>query len=228
MNFKRFSPAITLFLVLTAFSLFGSSQVQAGASNKSGNPYGNGTFFSDQGTFSAILRSSNAFLGVVQFSTTFTNTSTNATTNSGFASIYSNDQQFQGTAQGTLDPGSSTIAVTYVGTANGVSYITQNQVTTQTVVETNGFFFYAPVTSNAFSTNTLSNYLNGSFSAKTQNDYPIQTFSGSGQAAVTVTTSSLVTNTSGSGSNQTTSITTQLSSDTIPYNTAVQGSRLTQ
>jgi hypothetical protein len=68
-----------------ALLLFGSALVfapdlQAGASNRNGNPFGNGTFFQTTGTFSAVVRGPN-LSGTMLFSTGVNN-GTNSATNS--------------------------------------------------------------------------------------------------------------------------------------------------
>lgn len=65
------------FLLLIAL-LACSPKTHAGASNKNGNPFGNGTFFQTTGTFSAVVRGEN-LSGTMLFST---GVSTNGTNNS--------------------------------------------------------------------------------------------------------------------------------------------------
>jgi hypothetical protein len=65
------------FLLLIAL-LACSPKTHAGASNKNGNPFGNGTFFQTTGTFSAVVRGPN-LSGTTVFST---GVSTNGTNNS--------------------------------------------------------------------------------------------------------------------------------------------------
>ncbi len=108
-----------LALVLT------STQAFAGASNKSGNPFGNGTFFGNDGTFSAVLRGKN-MTGVTQFSTyssgkitTGFNSITNAATADtaanipGSVSVYLNGVSYVGIASGVLDPSAQTISAVF-------------------------------------------------------------------------------------------------------------------
>ena len=82
-------------------------QVQAGASNKNGSPYGNGTFFPTTGTFSAVVRGEN-LSGTMLFST---GVSTNAasTNSSGTTTI-----SYLGSSDG------STRAGIYTGNAVGI------------------------------------------------------------------------------------------------------------
>lgn len=76
-----FSPS-TLLMMLCATTFLSSTTLQAGGSNKNGNPYGNGTFFPTTGTFTGVLRGVN-IVGVTQFST-----STNTTLTGGTVIIY--------------------------------------------------------------------------------------------------------------------------------------------
>lgn len=186
-------------LVGTMLSL--ASSLHAGASNKSGNPFGNGTFFSNSGTFSAIERSSNGFLGVLQFSTFTTNASTNSLTNSGVATIYADGQQFTGPVFGTI--AGSTIAATYVG------YFQYGVLVPTINLNTNG-----STNSITFSPLTLSNTLSGQFSATLQNSYPNQIFSGQGQNTAVIQSLDPQT--------------FIISSSNKIYNATVSGSRISQ
>jgi hypothetical protein len=178
MNFKRFSPAASLCALLVT-SLLASSHLQAGSSNKSGNPYGNGTFFPDSGTFSAIVRGTNGYLGVMQFSTTAA-ASTNSTTNStgnGVATVYAYGEQFTGTANGVVS--GSSISATYLANYAYNLLLPSNTVTLQT----NG----VTTTNQSFSTMSVNDSVNGQFDATLYNSYPTQSFSGSGQATAIFT-----------------------------------------
>jgi len=107
-------------------------QLQAGASNKNGSPYGNGTFFQTTGTFSAVVRGEN-LSGTMLFST---GVSTNAVSanSSGTTTISylgSSDGSttagiYRGNAVGTWDPSSGAISGQIWGgqTLSGVSNTT--------------------------------------------------------------------------------------------------------
>lgn len=191
--------SLSFFILVGVFSL--APHLHAGASNKSGSPFGNGTFFPNSGTFSAIDRSSNGYLGVMQFSTSATNSSTNSLTNSGVATIYANGQQFSGPAFGSVN--GSTIAATYIGNyAFGILVPTVN-------LNTNG-----TTNSITYAEQVLSNTCSGQFTASLQNAYPNQIFSGQGQN--TVITKDLDP------------VTFIITNTTTQYNTSVSGSRLTQ
>ena len=179
MNLKRFSPAASLCTLLVA-SFLGSSHLQAGSSNKSGNPYGNGTFFPDSGTFSAIVRGTNGFLGVMQFSTTSaapTNSLTNSGSTAGVATVYAYGEQFSGTANGVVS--GSSIATTYLANYSYNLLIPSNNITLQT----NG----VTTTNQSFSTEAVNDTVNGQFDATLYNSYPTQSFSGTGQATAIFT-----------------------------------------
>ena len=173
--FSRFSPIVAVSLL--ASLLFPASSLLAGASNKNGSPFGNGTFFPDSGTFSAVIRGSNAFLGVMEFTTsdgTETNRlGTNALGNVGTATVYANGEQFVGPAFGTIS--GSTIAATYQG-----AYSYGVFVPTQTV-NTNG------TTNTTYTSQSLTNTVSGQFTANLYNSYPTQGFTGNGEAGVSLT-----------------------------------------
>lgn len=171
MILKRFSPALTIPVFLTVLSVYGMTQLQAGSSNKSGNPFGNGTFFSDNGSFSSIVRGTNGFLGVVQFTTSSTNSSTNSLTNSGIATIYAQGEQFSGAAFGSVS--GSTVASTYLG-----SY-TYDVLVPTVNYDTNG-----NISSTTYAPTTVTDTASGQFSATLFNTYPTQSFSGEGEATI--------------------------------------------
>jgi hypothetical protein len=130
--------SVLLGSLLLAAALIAPSSLHAGASNKNGNPYGNSTFFPDSGTFSAIVRSSNGFLGVLEFTTsgaTITNSANS--TNTGIATVYASGFQFVGTAFGATESSSSAIAVTYQG--DYIQNISSANVSNVITAETNGY-----------------------------------------------------------------------------------------
>lgn len=206
---------MALFLVIMALAF--APALHAGASNKNGNPFGNGTFFSDSGTFSAVIRGENAFLGVCQFSTSSTNAST---TNSGYASIYAGGNQYLGTAIGTINSSAQTISVTYYG--NSPSAVTVLPTLSSTAISGFAGFAYSSGTTNFVASNSCV----GQFSATLKNSYPVQTFSGTGQATVRSSsiTSTLVPSTNNSASYYQYNPINQVE----VVDTSVSGSRLTQ
>jgi hypothetical protein len=97
----------SLIAIVAGFAFMASSQLHAGASNKNGNPYGNGTFFQTTGTFSAVVRGEN-LSGTIMFST---GVSTNgANTNSGGSSVISyGGNTYMGNVAGMWNPSSGNI-----------------------------------------------------------------------------------------------------------------------
>ena len=85
-------------------------QAHAGASNKNGNPYGNGTFFQTTGTFSAVIRGQN-LSGTMLFSTGVnpSSASSNSMSSSGGTVTIS----YMGSPDGSTGPG------VYFGNAMG-------------------------------------------------------------------------------------------------------------
>lgn len=94
-----------------------------------GGPYSNGSYFPNDGTFSAVVRGEN-LIGTLQFSTTgdagpvpsSTSTSGNSTTtttgsggvgSTGIATIYFNGDTFRGNSQGSLNAMSSSMAINF-------------------------------------------------------------------------------------------------------------------
>lgn len=105
----------TLLMMLCATAFLSISSVQAGGSNKSGNPYGNGTFFPTTGTFTGVLRGVN-IVGVTQFST-----STNTTLTGGTVIIYDASTGLYNDGLGvyaTLDPSANSLNALILPTTN--------------------------------------------------------------------------------------------------------------
>jgi hypothetical protein len=107
-------PSLALLLVGSAVVF--APQLHAGASNKNGNPFGNGTFFQTTGTFSAVIRGEN-LSGTMLFSTgvntngAATNTSGGSTTISYLgSSAGARAGMYIGNAAGMWDPSSGSIS----------------------------------------------------------------------------------------------------------------------
>ena len=178
-------------------------QLHAGASNKNGNPYGNGTFFDTTGTFSAVVRGEN-LSGTILFST---GTSTNgvSTNSSGSSVIVYGGNTYMGNSAGMWNPSSGTIdgqiwggqslsgsnsAAIYPEIFNTNNFPVPINVVSNVVippVASTSNSGYVPGTNYSL-TNTIyvepqgSNnvqdgvYMNGSFAGNVQNSYPNQTF----------------------------------------------------
>lgn len=151
----KFSPLVVLTGLMVM--LTGTSHLQAGSSNKSGNPFGNGTFYNTAGTFTGVLRGVNT-VGVTQFST-----STNTVMSGGALYIYNAGFGAYDDTLGvyaTLDPSSPSLtALIMPATANAIAY-------------TNSAAGFGP-------SNNLSAG-GGYFSASLSTKPPNQTFSGNG------------------------------------------------
>ena len=151
---------------------------------KPGGPFSNGTYFPNDGTFSAVLRAEN-LIGTLQFSTSSSSAS------SGVATIYNDGDTYIGNSSGSFDPSSNNIAVTFQASIPGQGQQTisvQTPVTTQvtTFVTTNGTVTPVQTQQTQFMTTREilyydSLYCNGSANCKTSNELPNQKFSGFGQ-----------------------------------------------
>jgi len=112
MSPRNFVLSCFLLIALLAWS----PKTHAGASNKNGNPFGNGTFFQTTGTFSAVVRGPN-LSGTTVFSTGVNPNSTNANSSSGGTTTISylgSDGAragiYIGNATGMWDPSSGSIS----------------------------------------------------------------------------------------------------------------------
>lgn len=132
-------------------------QLHAGASNKNGNPYGNGTFFETTGTFSAVVRGEN-LSGTILFST---GASTNgvSTNSSGSSVIVFQGNTYMGNSDGMWDPSSGTITGQIWG---GQSLSGTNSSTIYPeIFNTNNFPVYINVTTNIQGTVQGTSVING-------------------------------------------------------------------
>jgi hypothetical protein len=118
MNFRHF-PLIGA----ACLSLFAAipSSLHAGASNKNGNPFGNGTFFSNSGTFSAVIRGEN-LSGTMLFSTGVNDSgaASNGPTamspgTGGSTVIVFQGNTYQGNAAGMWNPSSGSVSGQFWG-----------------------------------------------------------------------------------------------------------------
>jgi len=124
----NFSSLNGIALIAVGLVFLGTTQVQAGASNKNGNPFGNGTFFQTTGTFSAVIRGQN-LSGTMLFSSGVnTNGATNASggscvisylggfgTNSDGTTYDNAPGVYNGNAAGMWDPSSGSISGQFWG-----------------------------------------------------------------------------------------------------------------
>jgi hypothetical protein len=163
-------PFSLLLLIAAGFSLFTQGEIRAGASNKNGNPFGNGTFFQTTGTFSAVIRGQN-LSGTMLFSSGVpgaaggggTNStasgSTGASLSSGSTASLSGSSgscviSYLGSSDGATQPGESTPPGVYYGNASGMWDPSSGQITGQfwggyTLSGTNSTRIYPEVYNNS-------------------------------------------------------------------------------
>lgn len=143
-------PSLAILFLASVFACLPNTY--AGASNKNGNPFGNGTFFQTTGTFSAVIRGQN-LSGTMLFST---GASTNGGTNSSGGScvisyLGSTDGTtapgvYNGNAAGMWDPSQGTISGQFWGGytlsgSNGTTIYPEIYNTTNTGVNPDGSTF---------------------------------------------------------------------------------------
>jgi len=193
MNLSR---SLFMALLLVGSALAFAPVLHAGASNKNGNPFGNGTFFQTTGTFSAVVRGEN-LSGTMLFSTgANTNSSTNSSGGSTTISYLGSPDGFSragiyiGNATGMWDPSSGAISgqiwggLTLSGTNSTTIYpeiyntpLFPSPIITVSGTGVTNIVYVEPVGSNYFNDTA---YISGNFSGSTQNKYPNQTFTAQG------------------------------------------------
>ena len=171
-----------------------------------GGPFSNGSYFPNDGTFSAVVRGEN-LSGIVQFSTTSgagtsavpgAGGATGGSGSTGVATIYYDGDTYFGNSQGSYNPQASTMAVTFQADAQGqgeqefeVSTIVDlgDLIETTTTVNPDGTVVTTEtvtpqreITPQASIIYFDSIYLNGFANCKTSNSFPNQKFSGNGEA----------------------------------------------
>lgn len=177
---KNMNPkTIAIIVGIASLGIMTSTSLHAGASNKNGNPFGNGTQFADSGTFSAVARGtvnlSNTLvgtnytfplIGVYQFSTgvnQFGGTNGNNATNGvGFCTVFAGDLMSGPAPIGVYNAGNSKVSASY----------NSSNVYSSTITNTN-----APFTGPASGVVPLA--ARGSFEAGLIATFPRQTFSAS-------------------------------------------------
>jgi hypothetical protein len=117
MRLCKFLPFANLTLLLAAIFFLPSSQLHAGASNKNGSPYGNGSFFNG-GTFSAVIRGQN-LSGTMLVSAppggSVGSNSTSTNGGGGVATIIFEGQNYNANANANVDASSGQIAGNFYG-----------------------------------------------------------------------------------------------------------------
>jgi hypothetical protein len=172
------------------------SDLRAGASNKNGNPFGNGTFFQG-GTFSAVIRGQN-LSGIMLVSappgasggSNSTSTNTSSTNGSGgVATIIFQGNAFQANANANVDPSSSQIGGNFYGgitlSGSGSNSILASTTNPLTPVVSNTNIY---TTNWDYSINTYTN--TKPMVTVTTNSNPVVTYSTNNAPVVTVTTNS--------------------------------------
>ena len=147
-----------------------------------GGPFSNGSYFPNDGTFSAVVRGEN-LSGTVQFSTSSASAST------GVSTIYYDGDSYIGNSQGSYDPQASSMEVNFQADVEGQG---QNNIIVAKPITTNGTSTNASGNVTNTSSTTFqpyreylffdSLYLNGYANCKASNAFPNQKFSGSGNA----------------------------------------------
>jgi hypothetical protein len=146
-----------------------------------GGPFSNGSYFPNDGTFSAVVRGEN-LTGTLQFSTSSNASST------GVASIYFDGDSYIGNSQGATNPVDSTMTINFQADAEGQGQQTiqvQTPVTTFGTSTTNGTVTNTSTTTFQTTREILyfdSLLLNGAAECKTSNAFPNQKFEGTGEA----------------------------------------------
>ena len=183
---KASTLAPLLIASLVAMLQFASAPEAHAFGGAPGGPFSNGSYFSNNGTFSAVVRGEN-LSGTVQYSTTSGSGETRVGS-TGVSTIYYDGDTYLGNSQGAYNPQASTMAVNFQADVQGQG---QNSISVQTPVTT-----FGTSTSNGVVTNTSTTtfqtttqilyfdslYLNGYAECKVANAFPNQKFSGSGEA----------------------------------------------
>ncbi len=145
---------------------------------KPGGPFSNGTYFPNEGTFSAVIRAKD-LSGTLQFSTS------SAAASSGVATIYNDGDTYIGNSSGVVNPASNEITVTFQASAAGQgqrSFFTNQRILEKTfegtAEQTESWITLPDLQTTFFD----SLYCNGVATCKTSNDFPNQKFSGSGNS----------------------------------------------
>jgi hypothetical protein len=155
-----------------------------------GGPFSNGSYFSNVGTFSAVIRGKN-LVGTAQFSTTdnagssvFADgndyyhsvaslsasaiSTTGGIGSTGVSVIYNEGQTYRGNSNGIYDPSANEMTVMFQGSFPG-----QGEQVYETVIEG---------TENAVNVKYFDSfYIDGAAICQVSNNYPNQTFKGEGQ-----------------------------------------------
>ena len=189
-SFMKLPYSLLITTLTLSFALSTSSESLA-FGGPPGGPFSNGSYFPNDGTFSAVVRGEN-LTGTLQFSTTsgagasvqllLTNPQTGEVSlldtqrgqgSTGVSTIFYNGDTYLGNSQGSLNPEASTMTINFQGDSEGQG----EQQFEQINASVNGIPGYTKQVS-YFS----SFYLNGFANCKTSNSFPNQKFEGNGEA----------------------------------------------
>lgn len=141
-----------------------------------GGPFGNGQYFPNDGTFTAVVRGLN-LVGTVYFSTS----STGGSGSTGVATIYYNGESFRGNSQGSYNPSASTMAVNFQAAAQGTGENTIEVTNDGAVDPITDAVIIPPSASEV--TYFDSQTVDGVAQCRVSNAFPNQIFEGNGQAS---------------------------------------------
>jgi hypothetical protein len=191
---KKQNPSLFLYSLLLAPALLFSIPSQSYAfGGPPGGPFSNGSYFPNEGTFSAVVRGTN-LTGTLQFSTTDGSQGVGST---GTANFYFNGRSYTGNSQGSYNVESSGMAVTFQADSAGqgeqsrtLSTIVDlgDQVETTTTINPDGTIVVVESETPQRSlepsreiTYFDTYYMNGFANCKTSNAFPNQKFKGNGE-----------------------------------------------
>jgi hypothetical protein len=166
-------PALVLGLVIS------SSSETFAFGGPPGGPFSNGSYFPNDGTFSAVVRGEN-LTGTLQFSTSSNASST------GVSTIFYDGDTYLGNSQGVINPTDSTMTLDFQASAQGQGEQTINiNVLYTTNSTSNGTTTSSQQTIplktvNYFDVKSIEGFAN----CKTTNAFPNQKLKGQGQATV--------------------------------------------
>lgn len=170
---KKFSTSVPLLAgTIAALVSLAFTPRAHGFGGPPGGPFSNGSYFPNEGTFSAVVRGEN-LTGTVQFSTTSGSggaTTTDAGPGStGVSTIYFDGDTYMGNSQGAYNPQASTMNVNFQGAVQGQGE--QTYVSSSGSLKSEVHYFD-------------SQSLDGYADCKASNAFPNQKFSGKGFASM--------------------------------------------
>jgi len=177
---KKVSTLAPLLLASLAAILQLTSVTEARAfGGAPGGPFSNGSYFPNDGTFSAVVRGEN-LSGTVQFSTT-AGSGGNGNGSTGISTIYYDGDSYLGNSQGSYNPQSSTMSVNFQASiqGQGEQEFVVNREDREVQPDGSSVVTQTPILNISYF-DSLS--LTGFADCKASNSFPNQTFKGSGEA----------------------------------------------